>query len=352
MAIGSGLSAQVGLKAETVVGTEVVVDTFFEILDEGLAWQPTWLRGQGLRAGFLGSRVSRVTQSRFTVTGDINMEHPDRGHMGLLWKHCLGSAITIPIQIGATTAWQSVIIPSTTVGKTGLGLTIQVGRTQPDGTTRAHTYYGCKVVAWEFTCSDNDIAKLKVTFDGWQENTATALATASYTASQGIFSFEDAAAATFTLGGTPTTGGSPSQITIASGVPVVTLVKGVTITGTTPLAVERYGLGNAGVKKEQINNGLCTYVIKLDAEYTSRTELYDLMKANTTTAFQLDFAQGDAGSSNPFRLSFIAPACKVTDGAPNVSGPDLVQQSVTLEAFEDGTNAQVQVRLVSTDTTL
>lgn len=352
MAIGSGLSAQVGLKAETTVGTEVVVDTFFEILDEGMQWQPTWLRGQGLRAGFLGTRVTRVTQSRFTVTGDLNMEHPDRGHMALVWKHCLGSAITIPIQIGATTAWQSVIIPSTTVGKTGLGLTIQVGRTQPDGTARAHTYYGCKVVAWEFTCSDNDIAKLKVTFDGWSENTATALATAAYTANQGIFSFEDVVASAFTLGGTPSTGGSPSQVTIATGVPVVTVVKGVTITGTTPLATDRYGLGNAGIKKEQINNGLTTYVIKLDAEYTSRTELYDLLKANTTTAFQLDFAQGDAGSSNPFRLSFIAPACKVTDGAPSVNGPDLVGQSVTLEAFEDGTNAQFQVRIVSTDVTL
>jgi hypothetical protein len=352
VAIGSGLSAQLGLKAETTVGTEIVVDTFYEILDEGLQWQPTWLRGQGLRAGFLGTRVTRVTQSRVTVTGDINMEHPDRGHMALLWKHCIGSAITIPVQIAATTAWQSVIIPSTSTGKTGLGLTIQVGRTEPGGTVRAHTYRGCKVVQWEFTCTDGDIAKLKVTFDGWQEATATALATASYTASQGIFSFEDVASGSFTLGGTPSTGGAVPQITIASGVPVVTLVKGVTITGTTPLAVDRYGLGNAGVKGEQINNGPCTYVIKLDAEYTSRTELYDLLKANTTTAFQLDFAQGDAGSSNPFRLSFIAPACKVTDGAPNVSGPDLVQQSVTLEAFEDGTNAQFQVRLVSTDTTL
>lgn len=351
MAYGSGLSAQLGLKAETTVGTAVVVDTFYEFLDESITWQPTWLRGAGLKAGQAYSRVSRLTQSRFTVGGDVTLEHADRGHMGLLWKHCIGSTTTVPTQIAASTAYQQVHIPSTS-GKTGLGLTIQVGRPQPDGTVKAHTYRGCKVVAWEFTCTDGDIAKLKMTFDGWQESIVTTLATASYTATAGIFSFEDAASATFTLGGTPSTGGAVPQITIAAGTPVVTLVKGVTITGTTPLAVDRYGLGNAGVKQAQVDNGFPTVVVKLDGEYTSQAEIYAVMQANTTTALQLDFAQGDAGSSNPFRLSFIAPALKITDGSVNVNGPDIIGQSITAEAFDDGTNAPFQVRLVSTDTTL
>jgi len=269
--------------------------------------------------------------------------------MGLLWRHCVGSATTTPTQISTTTAYQQVHIPSTS-GKTGLGLSVQVGRPQPDGTVRAHTYRGCKVVGWEFSCNDGQIAQMKVTLDGWRETTATALATASYTAAAGVFSFEDAS--TFTLGGTASTGGSPSQVTISGGTAVSTLVKGVTLTGTTPLATERFGLGNAGVKQAQADNGFPTVVARLDAEYTSRTEIYDLFKNNTTTAMQLDFSQGDAGGTNPFRLSFIIPAAKIMQAAPNVGGPDLVQQSIDLEAFDDGTNAPFQVRLVSTDTTL
>lgn len=348
MAYGSGLSAQLGFAAETTVGTAVTVTKFFEFLDEGIQFTPTWLRGQGLKAGQAYSRVSRVAQSRLMVAGDVNMEHADRGGMGLLWKHCLGSAATA-VQISTSTAYQQIHIPGSS-GKVGLGLTCQVGRPQTDGTVRPHTYSGVKVVGWEFSCSDNEIAKLKLTLDGWNEATATALASASYTAGAGVFSFEDAS--TFTLGGTASTGGSPSMITITTGTAVSTLVKGVTITGSTPLATERFGLGNAGVKREQIDNGFPTVQIKLDAEYTQRTELYDLLKANTTTAFQLDFSQSDAGSTNPFRLSFIAPACKVLEGAPTVNGPDLVQSSYTLEAFDDGTNAPFQVRIVSTDTTL
>jgi hypothetical protein len=349
MAYGSGLSAQVGYLAETTVGTAVTVTKFVEFLTESITYSPTWLMGEGLKAGQSYRRASRVAQSRLSVAGDLEIEHADRGGIGLLWRHALGSAFTAPVQIGTTTAYQQIHIPSTS-GKTGLGLTVQVGRPQTDGTVRPHTYSGVKVVSWEFSCNDNEIAKLKLTLDGWNEATATGLATASYTASTGVFSFEDAS--TFTLGGTASTGGSPALITVTTGTTVSTLVKGVTITGTTPLATERFGLGNAGVKKEQIDNGFPSVQIKLDAEYTSRTELYDLLRANTTTALQLDFSQGDAGTSNPFRLSFIAPACKVLEGAPTTSGPDLTQSSYTLEAFDDGTNAPFQVRLVSTDTVL
>jgi Phage tail tube protein len=348
VAYGSGLSAQFGVAAETTVGTAVTVTKFFEFLSESIAFTPTWLRGEGLKAGQAYSRVSRVAQSRLMVGGDVEMEHADRGGMGLLWKHAIGSSATA-VQIGTTTAYQQIHIPGSS-GKVGLGLTAQVGRPQTDGTVRPHTYSGVKIVGWEFSCSDNEIAKLKLTLDGWNEATGTALASASYSASAGVFSFEDAS--TFTLGGTASTGGSPSMITITTGTSVTTLVKGVTITGTTPLATERFGLGNAGVKKEQLDNGFPTVQIKLDAEYTSRTELYDLLKANTTTALQLDFSQGDAGGTNPFRLSFIAPACKVLEGSPQVGGPDIVQQSLTLEAFDDGTNAPFQVRIVSTDTAL
>jgi Phage tail tube protein len=344
---GSGLSAQIGLKTESTVGTEITVDRFYEFLSESITFQPTWLDSAGLKAGQAFKRVSRTVQSRFSAGGDWSLEHADKGGMGTIWKHALGSPITIPVQIGATTAWQQVHIPGM---RTGLSHTIQVGRPQTDGTVRAFTYRGCKVTGFEFTCSDGEIAQLSLSVDGWQEATATALASASYTANMGVFTFADAS--TFTLGGTPTTGGSPSQISIAGGTAVTTVVRGITISGQWPLATERFGLGNAGVKREQIENGIPMITGTLEGEFTSRTEIYDLFKANTTTALQLDFTHGDAGSSNPYRLSFIMPAIKFKEAATNAAGPDILGQTIGFEAYDDGTNAPFQVRLVSTDTVL
>src|SRR5919204_5708412 len=104
MPYGSGLSAQLGLKTESTVGTEITVDTFFEFLSGGISFQPTWLDSAGLKAGQAFKRVNRTVQSRFTIGGDWTLEHADQGHMGLLWRHALGSPFTTPVQISTSTA--------------------------------------------------------------------------------------------------------------------------------------------------------------------------------------------------------------------------------------------------------
>jgi hypothetical protein len=354
-AFGSGLSAQIGCKAESTVGTEIVVDTFYEFLSENFQYVPTWLDGQGIKANQQYQRVARTVISRHSVTGDFTVEHADQGHMGLLWKHALGSTITTPVVVLGT-AFKQIHTPGS---KFGLSLTTQVGRPQPDTTVRPFTYRGVKVSDWEFSCADGAIAALKLTADGWQEATATALASATYTAAAGVFNFADAS--TFKIGGVATT--SAGETTVASGVAAVTLAKSVTITGTTPLATERYGLGNAGVKKEQLENDIPTITGSFGAEFTQRTELYDLLKANTTTALQLDFSHFDStgkdangvnAGPNPYLLSFIFPAVKIRAGSMNVNGPDIVPQQIDFKAYDDGsgTNPVMQVKLVSKDTTL
>jgi hypothetical protein len=104
--------------------------------------------------------------------------------------------------------------------------------------------------------------------------------------------------------------------------------------------------------QEPIENGIPTVTATLDGEFTNRTEFYDLMKANTTTAFQCDFQHGDAGGANAFLTSFIFPAVKIKTGNVNVGGPDVLGQQITIEAYDDGTNPVCQVKLVSTDSTL
>jgi hypothetical protein len=346
----SGLSGQVGIVTESTYGTPVTVTRFYEFLSENFQFNPNFLDGQGLKAGQAYNRASRTVQSQFDVNGDLTMEHTDGSaasaaadSMGLWWKHCLGSSVTTPTQIAASTAYKQVHTPGS---KAGFSLTCQVGRPQISGVTvQPFTYQGVKITDWEFSCSDNQIAQLKVTCDGQQELTATGLAAASYPTPNGLFSFADAT--NFKIGGTAST--AAGETTIASGVAVGSRVTAITITGSTPMKTDRYGLGNAGLKGEPIENAIPTITGSLTTEFFSRTELYDLLKSNSTTPLQLDFSHGDAGSGNPYLLSFIFPAIKVKSGAMNINGPDVVPQTIGFQAYDDGsgTNPVIQVKLVS-----
>jgi hypothetical protein len=349
-AYGSGLSAQLGIGAETTVGTVTTVTRLYEFLDESMEYKPTFLDSEGLKAGQAYKRATRTTISRHTAEGDFSLELVDRGGMGLLWKHMLGSQATTATQIGTTGAYTQV---HTAGSKFGLSLTIQVGRPQTDATVKPFTFYGSKFPEWELSISDGKIPTLKISPDAWGESTAVALSTAGYTAGSVPFSFADSGTTgggTFKLGGTVTTTAGVTSVT--AGVSVATVVKEITITGKSPMETERFGLGNGGEKREPIENDIPTITGKVKAEFNSQSEIYDVFKANTTVALQLDLAHGTAGGANPFLTSIILPAIRWKTAAPSVDGPDIVQQDLEFEAYDDGTNPVIQVRLISTDTTL
>lgn len=343
-AYGSGLSAQLMIAPETTVGTQVTVTKAYEFISEGLDFDPGWVESAGLKAGAGYVSIGRVAQTAFGVAGDIVLNHVDRGlttggGMGLWWKHALGSTITTPTQIGATTAYKQIHTPGS---KTGLSLTGQVGRPQTDATVRAYTWRGIKIPTWEFSCADQGLAQLKLTVDAWQEDTATALAVASYPSAAENFAFQHAT--NLKIGGTPTT--AAGETTVAGGTTVSTVATSVTLTGSTPMATARRGLGNAGVKKEQIENAIPALTGTLAGEFTTRAEFYDVFKSGATTTLQLDFSKGDAGGGNPFLLSFIYPACKIRAASVHVDGPDILGQDITFQAYSDGTNPVIQVKLV------
>jgi hypothetical protein len=354
----SGLSGQVGAVAETTYGTPVTVSHFYEFLSETLTFVPTWLDGMGLKSGQAYNRASRTVQSRFDVTGDVVMEHTSgeaanavADSMGFWWKWALGSTLTTPTLVLGT-AYKQV---HTNGSKAGQFLTAQVGRPQISGiTVQPFTYTGLKVITWEFSCNDNQIAQLKVTCNAQTELTSTGLAAASYPTPNGLFSF--ASASVLTLGGTAST--SAGETTIAGGSALGSRVNGITMTGTTPMKVDRFGLGNAGLKGEPIENAIPTITGTLSTEFFSRTELYDVFKTAGTNPLQIDFtkfdpagndANGVSSGPNPYRLSFILPAVKFKTGAVNIAGPDVIPQSIGFQAYDDGSgsNPVIQVKLVS-----
>lgn len=343
MATGSGLDAQVGFVAEASWGTAGTVDKFVEFNSEGLSMEPTWLEPTGLRAGTKFKRVSRVRQSRRTVSGDLAVEWATKG-MGLLVKHMLASPVTDPSQISTTTAYEQNHTPG---DFRGLGLTVQIGRPEPSsGTVRPFTYAGCKVGSWSFSLQDGEVPTLTLTLDGREEDTGAALATAAYVAGATVFDFSQA---TLSLGGTVDTTAGVTSVT--DGVAVATVVNEITISGEAPMATERFGIGNAGLKSEQLENDFPTITGSLGAEF-NQAELYDLFSGNTTTALQLTLTGEEIEPGHNFLLDFILPAVKLKTATPTVEGPDIVSMSTDFEAYSDETNPVVQVRIVSDETSL
>ena len=343
MATGSGLDAQLMVGSETTWGTSVTPNHTYEFNDEGLKLDPTFLEPTGLRVGTKYKRASRVSISRKSVSGDLTLEHATLG-MGLLWKHALASALTTPTAL-TSPAYEQVHTPGDFRGK---GLTIQVGRPEPSsGTVRPFTYAGCKVSQWEFSVSDNAIPTLKLTFDGRSEDTATALAAASYLSGSKVFSFANA---TLKLGGTATT--TSGKTSVAGNTAVATVVTEVSVQGAAPMAADRFGIGNAGLKSEQLENDTPTITGSLNAEF-NKAELYDLFTNNTTTAMVLTLTGDPIGASGSNdTLELILPAVKLKGASPNVGGPDIVSMSTDFEAYSDEVNPPIQVRLVSADATL
>lgn len=344
MGTRSGLDAQVGFAAEGTFGTVQTPTKFVEFDNEDFKLAPTWLEGEGLRAGRKYKRDVRVGQSKRDVNGKLDIKVPNKG-IGLLIKHMIGSS-AVPAVIGASTAYQQIHTPGDLFGKS---LTIQVGRPEPGtGTVVPFAFLGCKCSQWELTVADGDHAKLSTTWDGRDEDTATGLAAASYATGAGLFNF---AHTSLKLGGTAATAGTPSQISITGGAAVSTVINQVTVRGENPLEVGRYGVGNAGLKKEQLENDYPTVTGSFDAEF-AKAEFYDVFKAGTSVAMELSMSFGDAGGGNPFLLSFIAPKIRLKDATPSVNGPGLVRATTEFEMYDDEVNAPFQFKVVSTDATL
>jgi hypothetical protein len=344
VATGSGLDAQFGFKAETTWGTAVTVDKFLEFNSESLNMEPTFLEPTGLRPGVKHKRASRVRISRRSVSGDVEMEVVTQG-MGTIWKHILASGTgSTPVQMASTTAYQQIHTPG---GFVGFGLTMQIGRPQPvDGVVKPFTYAGCKVSSWEFALSDSEVPTLTLTVDGRQEATATALATASYTAGATVFDFSQA---TLELGGTAST--ASGLTTVASGTAVATIIREIHISGETPMANERFGLGNAGLKAEQLENDTPTITGTLSAEF-NKAERYDVFTAGTAQPLVLRLEGEEVDGGNLNTLEFLMPAVIFKQAQPQVDGPDIVAMDVDFEAYSNGTDPVIQIMVISADTAL
>jgi hypothetical protein len=348
MSTGSGLDSQLGTKTETTVGTVVTADHFFTFDSADISYDPSYLEGQGIRAGKTFKSISQAGIARKAATGKIELPLMYKG-MSWWMTHMFGASQTPAVVPSGTLAFESYFTPG---GLRGKSFSTQIGKPEPStGTVQSFNYNGCKITDWEIAWADNANTLLTVTVDAFNEAQGTpALAAATYPTGNGLFNFGHVT--TFKVGGTVSTTSGKTSIT--SGTSVVTVVDKLTLTGKNTLATTRYGLGNGGVKKEQLEEDFTAITGSFSGEYLE-SEWQSQFRAGTTTALQIDSVSPNfIESSTPYLFSVILPAVKITKAQPTVSGPGLVTIAGEFTVYDpdDGVNPPMQIHIVSTDTTL
>jgi hypothetical protein len=343
MATGTGLDAQLGVKDEVTVGTSVVPDHFYNFNSADLAFDPSFIDGSGIQAGRKFKSINQSGLARKSSTGKIEIPVMFT-KFGWWWKHLIGSA-GVPVIIGAGPAYKQIHTPG---GLRGVSFTTQLGKPQAvDGVVKPFTYPGCKITDWDLTIEDNSNTMLSFSVDGWDEDTVTALATASYPTGAQIWSYSHVNA--FKIGGTPTT--AAGETTIASGVAVNSVVTSMTLSGKNTLAADRYGLGNAGLKKEQLEVDFTSITGTFKGEFNV-ADWQTAWVGHNTVALQIDSQGPIITGSDRYLLSIIIPAAKITKAPAVVSGPGIVTVDGEFMVYDpdDGSNPAIQIKYVSTDT--
>ena len=348
MATGSGLDGQLGTKTEGTVGTAVAPDHFWNFDLADLILDPSYIEGQGIRAGRTFKSINQVGIARRTATGKIELPLMYKG-MPWWMQHLFGATQTPAVVPAGTLAFEGYYTPA---GLRGKSFTTQIGTPDPNsGTVVPMNYNGCKVTDWTLTFADNANTLLSLTVDAWNVNATTpTLAAATYLTNNQLHNFSNVT--TFKIGGTPST--TAGKTTIAAGSSVASVVSSVAIAAKNTLATTRYGLGNAGIKKEQFETDFTNITGTFAAEY-NESEFQSPFRAGTTTSLQIDsvstnFIEG----ATPYLFSVILPAIKITKAAPTVSGTGITSIAGEFMVYDpdDASNPPMQIHIVSTDTTL
>jgi len=157
--------------------------------------------------------------------------------------------------------------------------------------------------------------------------------TPTYTTGMSAFSFTDVS--TLTLGGSS-----------------VAAVKKLTVKSGNPLKGDRYYLGSAGLKAEQVINGYRTVSGTMEAEFTSLAALYAAFASDKSLAFVFKATSPNIITGViPYSLQIDIPSLFLEGDTPNVAGPDILTMSIPFTGLYDGTNSPITITQVTTDTT-
>jgi hypothetical protein len=321
VAVPSGISAQFMVAEESTYGTSVTPNRTYEFRDESLKLDIDRIESSALRANARVQRSDRWAAGKKSVGGDVTVELANKS-MGLWLKHAIGGVVTSQPSPGPDpTVYDHTFTP----GDFPTSLTAQVGRPDVGGTVRPFTYTGCRITEWELACAINEIATLKFTLLGQNEDTATALASAAYPAGLALMTF---------VQGTLTIGGSAANI------------KSISLKGTNGMA-DRYFLGSQ-LRSQPLENAMREYTGKMDAEFENLTN-YNRYVNGTEASVVLLFQGATISTTYKYQLQ-VTMNTRFDGETPVIGGPDIVGLSMPYKVTDTGSSSLTAVYR-TTDTT-
>lgn len=328
-----------GLGVESTWGTAVTPTRWYEATAIEYDINLNRVQGSGMRVGSVVNRADRRNTPTADASGSMTMEATTRG-MGLLWEAALGTSVSTLVS-GST--YQQNHTPITSSPNLP-PRTVQVGTVDTGGTVNPITYEGGAVAEWTFTLDNAGLATVETQWDFENWNTATALTSPTYTASNNLFHFGQA---TLGLGGAYT---APTTTALPTAATANVDVRSFSVTVNNGLVVDRQNVGGAGRKARQLA-GIRTITGSLEIEYTGNT-VRDLFLADTSTPVVLTLTSTEALSTGFATLAIAIPAARFNGETPKPNRDGITTLSVDFDGLFDGTNAPIAVCQRTADTAL
>lgn len=315
---------QLGFGAESTWATAVTPDRFVEFTGESLERRQQIATSAGIRSGRrYGGQGRRITRN--DAGGPVTFEVATTG-FGLFFEHLLGDVATVEDEVGA--AWTHTFTPGDLTGKS---LTLQKGVDTPGGTVEPFTYPGAKIVSGDFSIDQDGLLMVTLEFDAEQEETATALATASYTTPK-IFTY--------------------SEGTLEVDDVVKANVRSVgSLRVVNNLQTERYFLGNSGLKNEPINTPFDTLAGSFDVEFQNTTDYYDLFAADTSAKLELIFVGDTIAGTTDETFHVTIADVRFEGETPMIGGPELVFQNIPYVGLDPDSGDAISIAYTTSDST-
>lgn len=318
------LAHQLGFKAESTWGTAVTVDRFMEFVSESLGHRQNIGGSDGIRPGTRFGRGSTRRITRKWADGQIDFEVPTAG-FGLFLHHLLGAVATTNPETGV---YLHTITPGTLIGK---GITLQKGVEKVDGTVQSFTYAGSKIKSADFSNDQDGVLRCAIDWDARSEVTATALATASYTAPR-LFHYAQ--------GAISVAGSALANVRTLNSLQIVN-----------NLDTERYHMGNNGFKSQPINRPRDEISGSIDVEFADLAQYNQFIG---DTSFELVLTYTDdllIGATQFPYIEFTLADTRFEGETPNVDGLEDFPVVVTLpfSAWDPNSGNAITIEYQSAD---
>jgi hypothetical protein len=329
---------QVGMALESVYNTPVTVTRFYPYLDGTDAqWDTRQRQGVSVfvnsKRAYRGDRrVLPIGQGTVTIKTELASR---QGGILLQAAHGLATSNLI-----SGTSYMERFLTSVT-GTVLPSWTIQMAKVRNDGTVDPETYSGCTAVSFEIECPKDGIPTISVTFDARNVTTATALATASYTAGAYLFDASQGAAG---VGGTLT---APSTTLLGTGLTVFPNFYSFKLTVDHNADTDRWVFGG----RNQPTVGMVDVAFSADAEYNDTT-LRTSYLAGTSIPVSLTMTTAEVLSTGNSQFQIFIPQLYLNSPVLPPMADETTVVGISGTPTYDGTNELFYTMYRTADTAL